>query len=252
MGKNKNKKKAKDQKAAEANTPTREIARSNTETSGRHQPGSYAAAAAKSPTEENKLKDNPSPPRITVEKATSDSAHPSDEAVSVSLTSGIFEDDAVHVAFSSTPDGKRSKEVDGFDSDFSRLKKDEISEAGSPGQLVDREPSKEDPFAEGEELKGRGGRSTDSPVETKGAEDRMNTESEANSQSSMKRTLFSPKASNTLVKSISKAEWEKMFASEKENAEKVDAAGDVASVQDVATGTTPIHPVIAVRLQPEV
>lgn len=253
MGKNKNKKKAKGQRAAEADSPTREIARSETETPDKHQPGSYAAAAAESPTKETKFTDNPTLPKITVEKTISDSADPVDEPASVDPTTGIFEDDAIDVALLSTPNVKQNKQVDDFDSDFSRLKKDEISEAGSPGQVVEKEPSKADPFADGKELEQKGGQPADSPAETKTAEDGMGTEIEANPQSNMKKALFSQKASNSLVRSISKAEWEKTFASEKETGEDVDAAGGAeASVQDVATGTTPSHPAVMVSLQHEV
>lgn len=260
MGKNKNKKKAKEEKAAEADSPTGETAKSKLETLETSQPVSYAvaaaaAAAAEPPTEGNKITDiSMNAPSITVTNLASDSGSPFAEPVPTSPSPRIFEDDVVDMAFLSTPDLKQNKEVDSSDLEFSHLKKDEISDAGSPGQLVNKEPSNEDtskekPATDGKALEGKCGESGNSLSKAKTTE-WTGTESKASSHSSMRRALPFQKTSSALVRSVSKADWDKMFDSGPKVWKDVDAGE--ASTQDGATGTTAIHPAVTVSLHVEI
>lgn len=252
MGKSKNKKKAKEQKATEAYSPTGEAAKSRMETSETAQPVSYAAVAADPPAEENRVTNNSTnAPAITVDETASDSTSLSGKPAPTSLAPKIFEDDAVDVAFLSPPELKRKKEADGTDSDFSLLKKDEISNAGSPGQLLNTEPrsedaSKENPATEGEELGGNGEKSDDSTSKAKTTENETGEEAKATSHSSMRRALPFQKTSSSLVRSISKADCDKIFDSETKDGNDVDAAE--ASIQEDTTDSTPIHPAVKVSL----
>lgn len=253
MGRNKNKKKAKEQRAAKADSPTGVNAKSKTETSETIQAVSYAAVAAEPPTDDNKVTDSAIlAPAITVNEPPSVSGSPSDEPIPTSPSPKIFEDDAVEVDFLSPPELKRAKEAGGSDSDFSHLEKDEISDAGSPDQLISKEPrsedvSKKNPNTEGKESEGNGGQSDDSPSKANTIQE-TGAEIKASSHSSIRRALPFQKTSSTLVRSISKADWDKMFDSETEVRRDDDAAPAEVSAQDGATDSTPIHPAVKVSL----
>lgn len=245
MGRNKNKKKAKEQKAFKTESPTGEIAKSRSETSETSQPLSYASAAVEPTSDENKVTDNSmDAPAITANGSASDSACPFDGTAPSSPPLGIFEDDAVDVPFLSPPNLERSKEVDGSESEFSHLKKDEISNAGSPGQIVDKEPVGED-ASKGKELEGEGGQSGDSPSKTQACAG-TGTGAKPNSHLSFRRALPFQKPNSTFVRSITKADWDKMFDSETKEGNDVDTAKN--GTQDGAHGTAPIHPAITVSL----
>lgn len=160
MARNKKNKKAKEPKPPEAQNPIEKKARSPTvkfETSDTAVQDT--AAVAKPPAVDNKSTDLfMATPAVTVVESSSDSAISHNESVSTTASQNIFEDDAVDVGFPPTPDKRPGKEpgvsdgpaVEGSPGwDFSHLKKDEISEAGSPGKLVVENPKEKAPIEHG-------------------------------------------------------------------------------------------------------
>ncbi|KAJ4395931.1 hypothetical protein N0V93_000147 [Gnomoniopsis smithogilvyi] len=239
MGRNKNKKVAKKEKAIKAQVLTEEAAKSSMETSETSPPVSYADAASNQPAEETKAINNVSTvPIVTVDGPVKDPAVPPEHAESTSASPNIFEDDAIEVDPQSTPTTKSGNELgisierplyDSPESEFSLLKKEENSQAGSPGELLKKTigngPSTEDPFTYSHEHEGKNGRVVDYTAEAKTPEAGKDTNTKESLHSScISRELRHQRQKNKFVTSISKAEWDKTFDS------GIDGKEDTAAV----------------------
>lgn len=272
MGRNKKNKKTKQQTAVEAQGSTESTSRSSTEISEISHPASYAAAAAKSPAKDNDITiASPATPADIFVDPEGHSAGPPNEPDSQAASQSIFEDDAIDVAIPPTPKTRPEDEVqleisdgkaldDSASSDFSHLKKDEISEAGSPGQLVkspgEKDASKEDAFVEAPKREAEDAVFADSPSGTEAVEIGTGTDTKASLYpSNLTVALLFQKAPNTSGGSISTADWKKTFGSENDFQQYAVAAAhtaaegsaDEASVGEGANATEPIDTATTVR-----
>ncbi|KAJ4419244.1 hypothetical protein N0V82_005047 [Gnomoniopsis sp. IMI 355080] len=255
MGRNKNKKKSKDVQATKAQSPMQDIARTSTKTSETSQPGSYAEAAAKPPTEEEKVTNTSTTAPISIGNEPSSSLVISKDPETTPARPNSFEDGAVHMGSPPIPKTKPGTSSDDHlddssDSEFSLLKKAEISEAGSPGYLV-KEPSEEDvsrlgegPSTETHKPIVRTEQFSDPTIEARTSQAGTEFNTKASQDSSrISRELPVRKAKDTLVRSISKAEWDKTFDSGSDEQDDAAASAECGA-GDGATGTVGIHPAV--------
>lgn len=228
MARNKKIKKPQEQKDAEPQGPANKTAMFSTEASETTQPASYAAAAAKPPAEDNKIIDpSATTPAVAIFKPAGGPVIPINQTASGPDASSIFEDDAVDVAFPVNEPGTSDDQALGGSpgSDFSRLKKDEISDTGSPGQLV-KKPGEEEVGTQAPS-----GPTSESTTLQPGT----GTETKASSPNrSMIEALSSQKAKNASVGLSSKADWDKAFGSEDDGQQATGEGADEGAGEGAA------------------
>lgn len=193
----------------------------------------YAEAATKPPPEQKNI--STVVPVVTAEEIASDSAVLYSEPVPTSGSPSISEDDAVDVAPPPTLDTESGNALDpsptkplgdSSGSDFSLLKKEEISEAGSPGQLAKKtsgkDASKEDPFTEinkcEDEKSGDRASASNTFKEETGLITGTDTKASLHS-SGIDRELPNQGLKDTLIRAIPKPDWDKIFESTNEGKE---------------------------------